>query len=55
MPIVLNIDAIAAGDRAEVWHDSCARTSVGVDVRAVAEEPIGAASAPSIYATWSSA
>jgi hypothetical protein len=41
MPIVLNIDAIAAGDRAEVWHDSCAQTFVGVDVRAVLEEPIG--------------
>jgi AraC-binding-like domain len=41
MPIVLNIDAVAAGDRAEVWHDSCARTFVGVDVRAVVEEPIG--------------
>ncbi|GAA1287930.1 helix-turn-helix domain-containing protein [Pseudonocardia aurantiaca] len=41
MPIVLNIDAIAAGDRAEVWHDSCARTFVGVDVRPALDEPIG--------------
>jgi AraC-like DNA-binding protein len=41
MPIVLSIDAIATGDRAEVWHDSCAQTFVGVDVRAVPDEPIG--------------
>lgn len=41
MPIVLSIEAIAARDRAEVWHDSCAQTFVGVDVRAVPDEPIG--------------
>jgi AraC-like DNA-binding protein len=40
MSIVLNIDSIAACDRAELWHDSCARTFVGVDVRAAVDEPV---------------
>jgi AraC-like DNA-binding protein len=41
MPIVLNIEAIPAGDRAEVWHDSCAQTFVGVEVRTAPEDPVG--------------
>jgi hypothetical protein len=41
MPKVLSIDGMALGDQAGSWHDACAQTFVGVDVRQVPGEPIG--------------
>src|SRR5215210_2874040 len=38
---VLTFDGIADADREEFWHESCAQTFVGVDVRSVPDEPIG--------------